>query len=157
MELEKLSRQVLRGNTVEEILGKFDWKDFEGTVREIFSQSNFRIKNNFRFKTRRRFEIDLIAVRWDFVFCVDCKRWSGGREKSWSISKAARDQEGRTKELKKFLKSNPIAKRIMKVSGGRFVPMLVTLHQERILKEGGTYVVPVGKLNSFILRCDEFL
>lgn len=151
-DLEKISRQVLRGKTIEETIEKFDWKDFEQTVSDIFRQNDFRITNNFRFKTRRRYENDLIAVRGDLVFCVDCKRWSSGREKRWGLAKAAKEQKERAAEFSKFVRSNPIARTMMKIPHEAFVPMIVTLHQENVLKEGRTFVVPVKKLNAFLLN-----
>lgn len=157
MELEKLKRKISGGKQIEEVLGKFDWKDFEQTVGDIFRQNDFKVRNNFRFKTRRTYEIDLIAVRGRVVFCVDCKRWSNSREKIWGLAKAAKEQERRTSELEKFVRSNPIARSMMKIPDGKFVPMLATLHQEKILKEGKTFVAPVKKLNTFILEHETII
>lgn len=142
---------------MEQALEKNDWKDFERTVGDIFRQNDFKVRNNFRFKTRRMYEIDLIAVRGRVVFCVDCKRWSNGREKIWGLAKAAKEQERRTGELEKFVRSNPIARSMMKIPDGKFVPMLATLHQEKILKEGKTFVAPVKKLNTFILEHETII
>lgn len=151
-DLKKIERKILRGNKITETIGKFDWKDFEKIISDIFRQNDFIVKNNFRFKTGRRWENDLIAVRSNLVFCVDCKRWSDGREKRWDLAKAAKEQQKRTRELEKFVKLNPIARNIMGISIDSFVSMIVTLHEENILKQGKTYVVPVNKLNSFILN-----
>lgn len=155
MDLNKLSNQVLRGRKIEDCLGKFNWKDFEFTIGDIFRQNEFMVRNNVRFKTKRRYEIDLVASRNGLVFCVDCKRWSRGREKRWGLAKAAKEQEKRTKELRRFLESNPIAQGIMKLSAVNFVPVIATLHEENILREGRTFVVPVKKLNSFIIESDK--
>ncbi len=46
---------------------------------------------------------------------------------------------------------------MMKVPVGRFVPMVATLHEEGISKEGETFVVPVKKLNAFILECERII
>ena len=151
MDLDAISRRVLRGSQIEDEVGKFDWKEFESIIGDVFRRNDFSVRNNFRFKTKRRYENDLIAVRGDLVFCVDCKRWSSGREKRWSLVKAAKEQQKRTAELGKFLRSNPIARNMMKIPGGGLIPMVVTLHQEDIIKEGETFVVPVKKLNSFVL------
>jgi len=156
-DLEKIRRRVLMGNSIEDAVGKFDWREFEGIVGDIFRQNDFRVRNNFRFKTSRRWEVDLVAVRGDIVFCVDCKRWSAGRSKRWGIAKAARDQEKRASEMGKFFRSNFIARSMMGIPIGRFVPMMATLHEEEVLMEGATFVVPVKKLNSFIVQSDELL
>lgn len=154
MELDIIARRVLSGKSMVEEMGKFDWVNFEKMVGDIFRQNDFRLRNNFRFRTNRKYENDIIAVKGNLVFCVDCKRWSNGREKKSGLSKSAKQQEERTRELEKFFKSNPIARDMMKIRNQHFVPMLVTLHQERILKEGKTFIVPVEKLNSFLLECE---
>lgn len=154
-DLERISRQVLRGKPIEDAVGKFDWREFEGIVGDIFRRNDFRVRNNFRFKTSRRWEVDLVAVRGSTVFCVDCKRWSAGRSKRWGIAKAAKEQERRTAAMGKFFKSNVLARSLMGVPNGRFVPLMATLHEEEILKEGSTFVVPLKKLNSFIVQSDE--
>lgn len=154
MDLEKVTGQVVRGKAIEDVLGKSDWKNFEAVVGDIFRQNDFRVWNNFRFKTGRRYEIDLVASRSGTVFCVDCKRWSRGRDKTWRLAKAANDQEKRTTALRKFLRSNPIAQGIMKFSECSFVSVVTTLYEENILKEGKTFVVPAKKLNAFILNFD---
>ncbi|MBI4894756.1 MAG: NERD domain-containing protein [Candidatus Aenigmarchaeota archaeon] len=156
-DLERISRQVLRGKSIEDAVGKFDWQEFERIVGDIFRQNDFRVSNNFRFKTGRRWEVDLVAVRGGTVFCVDCKRWSAGRPKKWGIAKAAREQEKRTKAMGKFFRSNVIARSLMGIPNGRFVPMMATLHEEEVVREGQTFVVPVKKLNSFIVQSDELL
>lgn len=155
-DLDSVSRRVMRGEPIEEVLGKFDWRDFERTVGDIFRQNDFRVMNNFRFRTSRRWEVDLVASRGSAVFCVDCKRWSRGREKSWSLRRAAREQAARTRALSKFLGSNPTA-RARLGAGGNLVPVVATLFEENVLREGPTFVVPVKKLNSFIAESDSLL
>ena len=156
-DLDKISRQIIRGKRMEDAVGRFDWRDFERIVGDIFRENGFRVTNNFRFKTSRRWEVDLIASRGDKIFCVDCKRWSEGREKRWSVAKAARDQSRRTRALGKFMESNVMARSMMGISGGEFVPIVATLHEENVLREGGAFVVPVSKLNTFIVECDSII
>lgn len=157
VDLEKIERKVLRGYDVADTLEKFDWKEFEETVGDIFRINDFVVKNNFRFKTKRRWENDLLSVRCGLVFCVDCKRWAQGRDKKWDIRKAAKKQQERTSELRKFVKSNPIARSMLKIPSLTFVPLVVTLYQENVLKVGKTFVVPVEKLNSFIVNYDALI
>ena len=156
-DLEKIERKVLRGKAVADAMEEFDWREFEETVGDIFRSNDFRVRNNLRFKTSRRWENDLLAARGGLVFCVDCKRWARGRDKKWGIRKAAQEQQKRTSELGKFLKSNPIARGVLKISVTSFVPVIVTLHQENVLRAGRTFVVPVEKLNSFIVNYEALI
>jgi Holliday junction resolvase-like predicted endonuclease len=151
-------RQQLAKEEIENVLKKFSWKEFEEFISKIFEQNDFRIKRNFRFKTRSKHEIDLLAVRHSFVFCVDCKSWSAGRYKKSALRVAAKKQEARVRSLKRFLERNFIAKQILQISeNSKFVPLIVTLLEEELIKEGKTFFVPVWKLNSFLLDFEKLL
>jgi hypothetical protein len=151
--LEELKKEKI----IEEKLKNFDWRDFEKVVQEIFEINKFKVKRNFRFKTKKRYEIDLIAVRDTFNFCVDCKRFGKGRYKKTQILEAIKKQEERTEELKKFLKANIIAKKSLEIKSMKFYPLLVTLFEEEIIKESMTFVVPIWKLNSFLNEVENYL
>ena len=159
IDLEKIKNKVLKGTPVEDLLEKFNWKEFEEAVAEIFSENGLYAKRNVRFKTDRRFEIDIVASKPRKVFCVDCKEWSRGRNKKSGITHAAELQKERTLQFEKFLSKNIIARnklRILEQSKFyRFYPILVTLFEEDLKDEGGVVVVPVWKLNSF-LNSEEF-
>lgn len=155
--LENIIRHVLKGEKIEVVTGRFDWREFEQTIGDAFRYNDFTVSNNIRFKLKRRFEIDLIAEKRDVIFCIDCKRWSEGRDKTWSLARAAAEQEVRTKAFRKFSNSN--LKNILdeNFSDRKYVPIIVTLHQENILQEGKTFVVPIGKLNTFLLEHEDII
>lgn len=153
MDLEKIRRDIFSGKDIEEVIESFDWKEFENITAEIFRENDFIVKQKVRFKTVRRYEIDIIAARGQTVLCVDCKQWGGGRYKTTSLKYAAKDQEERTKEFFKFLKNNPIAQVNLKVNESfKFYPLIVTWLQEKLVKEGNTFIIPIWKLNSFLLN-----
>jgi len=156
VELEKIRNGILSGKTIEEILEGFNWQNFEKIVEEIFERNDFKIKRNFRFKTKKRYEIDIIATRENIAFCIDCKRWGRGRYKRTGLGHAIKDQENRVNELAKFLKRNPLAKESLKININQTFPLLVTLLQENVIKEDNTFVVPVWKLNSFLLEVERY-
>ena len=151
MDLEELKRLVLDGKPIEDVLEKFDWREVERIISEIFKENGFQVRQNFRFKTERRYEIDILAVREDLVFCVDCKEWSRGRYKKSGLRQAVKLQENRLKEFKEFVKKNFIAQSKLNMDiKSDFYPMLVTLFEEDMIKENDTFVVPVWKLNNFL-------
>ncbi|MEK6909599.1 MAG: restriction endonuclease, partial [Candidatus Aenigmatarchaeota archaeon] len=79
--LDKIESQIKQGKNIEDILEKYDWQKFEGIITEIFQENGFYTRQNFRFKTKKRHEIDVIAVKGNRMICVDCKWWSRGRYK----------------------------------------------------------------------------
>ena len=157
MKLEEVEKFLKEGKQIEEAVRNFDWKEFESLVKEIFESHDFKVKRNFRFKTKKRFEIDLIAMNPTKVFCVDCKEWGRGRNKISALKKAVEMQEDRVRQLEKFLKTNPIASRMLKIDGKlEFLPLIVTWLEEDLKKESETMVVPVWKLNSFLANPENY-
>ena len=158
LELEKIKSEIFSGKPLEEVLEGIDWREFENFVSEIFSKNDYSVKRNFRFKTSRRYEIDLIASRRNLTFCVDCKNWRGGRNKKSGIILAIEKQYLRVQELLKFIRKNLIAKKILTFEERpKVLPLIVTLLQEDVLEENGVFVVPVWKLNSFLLEVENFV
>lgn len=158
MDLEQIRKCILSGKPIEEIIESFDWQEFEQLVAEIFENNNFRVKQNFRFKTKRRYEIDILAVGNKIVLCVDCKEWGSGRYKRAGLVRAAKKQEERVKQLKKFLKTNLIARQTLQLDlYCKIYPAIVTWLQEDLVKENNAFVVPVWKLNSFLVEINSYL
>ncbi len=150
MKLEEIKKDILKGKTIEEILERIEWKEFENVVKEIFEVHEFKVMKNFRFKTDRKYEIDLVAKRNSLVLCIDCKKWRGGRYKTSDLKKAIKEQEKRTEEFKKFLKNSFFDEK------PKIKPLIVTLLEEDILRKNKTWVVPIGKLNSFLLELEKY-
>ncbi len=156
-DLEEIKNQLQSGKNIEKIFEKFNWKDFEEAITEIFRSNGFVVKQNFRFKTKRRYEIDIVGVTGNICVCVDCKDWSTGRYKISVLRKAITEQENRLKEFKKFLKKNFIAQKILRTEkASLFLPLLVTLVEEALIKQSQTYVVPFEKLNAFLLEIEKY-
>lgn len=156
--LEEIKELLSRGKTLEEVMDSVNWKDFESGISEIFSENNFKTRRNFRFKTKRRYEIDLIAVRGKNVFCIDCKGWSRGRHKTVALKRAVENQEERINEFHKFLKANLIARKMIGVTNdAKIIPLVVTLYEESIIKHSSTWIVPSQKLNSFLNEFENFV
>ena len=158
MLIDEIESQLEKGKTIEDILEKYDWKKFETLICEIFQQNSFNTRQNFRFKTKRRYEIDIVATRSNLVFCVDCKWWGRGRHKKTGLKEATISQEARVKELIKFLKKNVIARSLLKISSDyKIYPLLVTLHEEDMIKENETFVIPAWKLNKFVTEAENYI
>ncbi|MCL5009830.1 MAG: restriction endonuclease [Candidatus Parvarchaeota archaeon] len=50
-----------------------DWKAFEKLVHDIFESFGYKTEADVRFKTVRRFQVDVIAYDGTRCFFVDCK------------------------------------------------------------------------------------
>lgn len=156
MDLEKIRARISGGKEIEEIVEEFDWKGFELFVKEILQSNEYRVFQNLRFKTNRRYEVDVTAVKNGKALCIDCKQWGSGRYKSNGLRNAAERQKERTEQLKKFIKGNPIAKNKLGFDGKDIRPLVVTWLQEDVIETNGTYIVPAWKLNSFLSNLEEY-
>jgi Holliday junction resolvase len=153
VELEEIRKNMLSGKSIEEILEKFDWKKFEDLVAEIFRKNEFKVKQSFWFRTKRKYEIDIVAIKGSFVLCIDCKEWGKKRYKKTGLKYAAKNQEKRVKEFIKFIKNNRIIQDKLEINPNcKFFPLLVTLFEEDLIKENNVFVVPVYKLNTFLIE-----
>jgi hypothetical protein len=140
--LEEIENFIRSGKNIEEVLSMVDWKEFEEKVEEIFKIHNFKTIKNFKFKTTKRFEIDILAEKRNLLFVVDCKQWGKGRNKTTALKRAAEKNLERAEELKNTLigKSKII------------IPIIISLFDEGIYEHCGVYIVPLFKLNNFLLQ-----
>jgi Holliday junction resolvase-like predicted endonuclease len=159
IDLERIKRRILRGEEIEKILEEVDWKEFEEFVIRILEEHEFNTFHNFRFKTERRYEIDILAVRDDLLLVIDCKKWKRGRYKKTGLKYAVQTQVKRINELKKFLKNNTTLQNKLKLDSNdtEFVPLIVTWFEEELLEHDGVLIVPVWKLNQFLLSLSEYI
>ena len=156
--LAEIKQQILEGKEIEETIVDINWKEFEGITSEILERHEFKTWNNFRFKTKRRYEIDIVASRNNKTILIDCKHWSTGRYKSSALKKAINDQEERLEEFCKFISKNLIAKTKFKIKQDqKFSSIIVTLHEETLIRDSKSLVVPIWKLNNFLLNLDRNL
>ena len=156
--LDQIKQRVLQGEEIEKIIREIDWKDFEELVSKILKKHDFEIHHNFRFKTNRRYEIDIVAVKKKILLAIDCKKWEKGRYKATGLKYAVQDQKERVKQLKKFLKKNPIAKSKLNISKKvKFIPLIITWFEEDLLEHENVFIVPVWKFNSFLLDLSEYI
>jgi len=158
IELEQIKQRIQQGEEIEKIIGEIDWKEFEELVSKILKKHDFETHHNFRFKTKRRYEIDIVAVKKKILLAIDCKQWGRGRYKKTGLKYAIQDQKERVKQLKKFLKNNLIGKSKLKVSKGvKFLPLIITWFEEDLLEHENVFIVPIWKFNQFLLNQSEYI
>ena len=136
--LEEILKEVYKSKNIEEVLKKYGWQDFESFVSWIFEQHDFETKIHYRFKTDKRYEIDVLAKKYSKFLLVECKRWRG---KTATRSKITKAVEYHKKKLEEFLKLHK-----SKTEG-----IIVTL-LDQTDEVDGIKIVPVSKLNYFLLN-----
>jgi glycyl-tRNA synthetase beta subunit len=158
IELNEIKQKILEGEQIEDIIQKIDWKEFEKLIAEILKKHDFNVHNNFRFKTSRRFEIDVLAIRNKTSLLIDCKQWGRGRYKKTGLKYSVKEQKESTKQLKKLLKKNPIAQTELKIKKTtKFIPLIVTWFEEELIDYENVFIIPAWKFNEFLLNISEYI
>ncbi len=138
MRLEEVLERIRKGEDLTVVLKDSEWQTFEKLVSFIFENHDFQTKVHFRFsRNGRRYEIDVLAERYGKKILVECKKVRKGFTEGF-IEKVVEQHEEKVRMFKEKY-------------GGDVVSVIVTLLDIDIYKKNSTYVVPVYKLNSFIL------
>jgi hypothetical protein len=150
---------VEQGANISDIVELLTWKDFEGFVASILTANNFQCVESFRRRGNslmHGMEIDVIGVRRTTIIAIDAKMWGIRSGKASALKKAAEKQKTRTKELSEEL--DRLAKKIDKLTLREYqlLPVIVTWLVEEVELHEGVPVVPIFKLNSFILDFDQY-
>lgn len=147
------------GASISEIVELLTWKDFEGFVASILMANNYQCVESFRRRGNslmHGMEIDVIGVRGATIIAIDAKMWGIRSGKASALKNAAEKQKTRTQELSDEL--DKLAKKMGKLSARDYqlLPVLVTWLVEEVELHEGVPVVPIFKLNSFILDFDQY-
>jgi hypothetical protein len=152
--IELAKRAVQMGGSIAGIVNLLTWKDFEGFVASILSANTFRCVESFRRRGNslmHGMEIDVIGVKGQTIVSIDAKMWGVRSGKATALRTAAEKQKVRTQELSREL--DRLSMKITNLTPGDYLlfPVLVTWLVEDVELHEGVPVVPIFKLNSFIL------
>ncbi|MFO7872087.1 MAG: restriction endonuclease [Candidatus Undinarchaeales archaeon] len=145
MDVEKLKKEINSGAEIEEVLEDVNWQEFEQTVSGLFEKHQYNVETNVWFTLDRRFEVDVIAEKFEEILCIDCKKWGMRKGKTTALKYAVNDQIKRAEAFKQYSKKKK-----------EIYPILVTFLEENIIFEKNVPIVPVWRLNSFLLNFQKY-
>ena len=129
-DLQKVSKEVV-------------WQNFERLVAFIFEENDFHVEiGRVKASNKRRRQYDVIAKKSEKTFLAECKKWAGNRPRLSALRAAAKQHQERSEFY-----SN--------LAGEKAIPIIVTLIEEEILVCEGVPLVPILRLNSFIIGEDR--
>ena len=118
------------------------WQNFERLAAFIFEKNDFTVTvNTVKTGNKKRRQYDVISMRSDQTFLVECKKWAGSRYRLSALKKAIEQHKERTIFYETIMNEDAI-------------PVVVTLVEEEIHVYQGVPIVPILKLNSFIGELD---
>ena len=136
--LQEILQRIASGEDLYSVLKSYGWRTFEELVSYILESNNFKTKLHFRFKTNRRYEIDVLAEKNKKCLLVECKKWKGKTASPSKIEKAVETHQERIKEFRKKFNKN---------CEGIIVTLLDTPMEIKGMK-----IVPVERLNWFLVE-----
>jgi len=146
------------GCDVEKVSRLLTWREFEVFCSNVLESCGFRCFLNFRFKySSGRGEIDILGLRRPFILCLDAKHWGARLGKTSGLRNAVKKHVKRVGFFGGVLNKYLLNLGIEDWGECVLVPLLVTLFQERIIFDSNVPVVPVFKLNSFLMDFDGYL
>ncbi len=112
------------------------WGEFEKLASLILIENGFNTVLNFRFKYReKRYEVDLIAWKFRYMYIIDCKQWF--HKGKYKLKQAAEKQEERAKALSNLYAGNHF----------RLYPVILSVYNMDNAK--GVPIVPLEKFLRF--------
>ncbi|MEM7819744.1 MAG: restriction endonuclease [Candidatus Aenigmatarchaeota archaeon] len=128
---------------LEKISNKAKWQYFERLVSFIFEQNDFDVKHNVvLISKKKKRQYDVIAIKYDKTFVVECKKWR--KNNIFSLKRAIVDHKKKCNFYKRLTKQKNI------------IPIIVTLSEENITAYENVIIVPIMKLNWFLNNYENF-
>ncbi len=150
---------ISKGFEIEEIVQHLTWKDFEGFVARVLQENDYLCTESFRRRGNQHtqgMEIDVIGVKGRTILAIDAKMWGVRSGKSSALRDAVSKQAIRTNRLGSEL--DRLREKIPSMSPGSYtlIPIMVTWLVEEVEIHEGVPVVPIFKLNGFLLELARF-
>ena len=151
----KLALLALRGAaTVYEISRYLDWREFETLAARVFEENDYKVFQNYRFTLRsQRNEIDVISIKVPIVIAADAKHYSTtGRG---AIKQAVVAQKKRAERLAQHI-SEGLKCHFSEEGITEVLPIIITWLEEQLRIHDGCAIVPIFKLNRFLISLDLY-
>ena len=129
---------IRNGATIEDVSEFLSWQNFEELVSRVLDENGFIVQKNL-ILTKPRMEIDVVGVKLGISILIACKHWK--RMTQSALNDIVNKQVERVKRY------------VEKTESTSAIPVIVTLHQEKVNFVNKVPIVPVMQLSSFL---DEF-
>ena len=126
---------IRNGATIEDVSEFLSWQNFEELVSRVLDENGFHIQKNL-ILTKPRMEIDVVGIKLGISILIDCKHWK--RMTQSALNDIVEKQVERVKSY------------VQKTESTSAIPVIVTLHQEKVNFVNQVPVVPVMQLSSFL-------
>jgi len=129
---------IRNGASIEDVSEFLSWQNFEELVSCILDENGFYVQKNL-ILTKPRMEIDVVGVKLGISILIDCKHWK--RMTQSNLNNVVKKQIERVNSY------------VQKTQSTSAIPVVVTLHHEKVDFVNQVPIVPIMELSSFL---DEF-
>jgi hypothetical protein len=144
------------GGDVEELGRLIGWMDFEILIQKALEAYGYEVIHAFRFSHgKRRWEVDLLALRNPFILCIDCKHML--RRQGSSLKRGAEHNNVRAKSLGESLESLEEKLSINSWKRALILPIIVSLLAPPFQEYKGCPIVPILKLRNFLSELGGYI
>lgn len=135
------------------------WREFEAFCKQIVEHHQFQCFLNFRFTVptnKKRYEIDILALRPPYILGFDAKHWQIRAGSNSALKRAIDQQYQRLFALSQVLPSKLLELGINTWEHVNIYPLIVSLYDEKLAIQSKGAILPVFKLNQFLIDFTEF-
>ena len=123
---------IQNGASIEDVSEFLSWQNFEELVFLILEENGFQVQKNL-ILTKPRMEIDVVGLKIGIAVLIDCKHWKKMTQSA--LNDIAQKQIVRVRNY------------VAKTESTLAIPVIVTLHQEKIDFVKQVPVVPILQLS----------
>lgn len=121
------------------------WQEFEEFVKKVFDEHGYETDFRVVFTdSEGKSEIDIVAEKFGRIIAIDAKRYSEGWYRASAIKTQAKKHVDRCERFSRLRKAD-------------IIPVIVSFIDDSIFCHSGCIVVPVDKLNDFLLNIEAYL
>jgi nuclease-like protein len=133
------------GADLDRIARSLKWDEFEQYCGMAISAAGYAVRRNVRLRKPTR-QIDIVAESPSLVLSIDCKHWRK-TEGEWGLAAPAIAQVERTKMYARGSKPG---------KDRAYLPMLLTMMDNRVRVVEGVPIVPLQALREFLASVSRF-
>ncbi len=145
------------GTDVESISKAAGWQEFEQLGEAFLKTHGYATRRHFRYSSsRRRYELDLIALKKPCLLSIECKRW----KRSWQsvgIHRIVISHLARTQSLSEILRDYKEKLGIADWKAVEIFPIVLMLSDTPSRAERGVPIVPIHRFRDFLIELEGHL
>jgi hypothetical protein len=150
-------RAVKLGANIGRVCRALGWLEFEEMTAHVFEANGFKVHRRYRFTAEgRRWELDLLSIRYPLVICTECKHWSRGIGET-AVRKIVETHIEKVKIFSEKIKRTPGKLGFEGWGQGVVVPMMLSLQPTTLRFHDNVPVVSIMELPSFLSEFEGYL